>query len=186
MEYFKFFPKVNYNFDGRSVQVTDISARVTLPLLIPVEQDIKYKYLWKNTDVIDRISELYYRGVDLWWVVLLSNTTIDPVTELPRDVSQIAQTIIEKYRFQAYEQVNATTDTEILTYVKGTIFQYRDADGDPIDETTFTQLTPSERSSVTIFDHEFEVNDSRRDYELVDNTLAGEIRDSFQTLMESR
>lgn len=190
MDFFKHFPRkdIEFNVNGRKkvVNVTDIMTAVRFQDTIPVEQDLMYLYQWKDTDVIDRITSQYYQSVGLWWLVLLSNRVIDGQFEMPVQSSAIVNRAIEKWRQTAILNGYNTTDVSITEFMQTFIYEYRDADGTVVDETTYTQLPATQRQQLTVLEYEVERNDLARQVELVDNTKVNDILAQFERLMESK
>lgn len=190
MDFFKHFPRkdIEFNVNGerKVVNVTDIMTAVRFQDTIPVEQDMMYLYQWKDSDVIDRITSQYYQSVGLWWLVLMSNRITDPQTQMPVPSSAIVNRAIEKWRQTAVLNGYENNVTSITEFMQTFIYEYRDDDGDIIDEETYNQLPATKRQQLTILEYEVEQNDLARQVELVDNTKVNDILSRFERLMEAK
>lgn len=185
MEFFAHYPKIQYDFGEKILEMPDLLTRVSLSNLININQDVFYKYIWSEFDTIDSIAELYYDSKALWWLVLMSSEIVDPISELPLDDEQLTKHIVRKWRQSALDNGYEDSEIGIITYTKDTVFEYRDSDGDAIDQDTYTNLSPQERTLITLFDREQELNEKNRDVELLTVDLADIALDQLQDFLKS-
>lgn len=186
MEFFTHYPKIQYDFGEKILEMPDLLTRVSLSNLININQDVFYKYIWSEFDTIDSIAELYYDSKALWWLVLMSSEIVDPISELPLDDEQLTKHIVRKWRQSALDNGHEDSEIGIITYTKDTVYEYRDSDGDAIDQDTYTNLSPQERTLITLFDREQELNEKNRDVELLTVDLADIALDQLQDFLKSQ
>lgn len=186
MQFFRFFPTVRYPFENRKVRVTDLLTRVTLSDLIDVKQDILYKYTWEEDDTVDSLADIYYDSEEFWWLVLLSAQIHDPWTEIAMNSRLLNKHIAAKWRLEAINNGAEDSEVGILVYTQSTIFEYRDNDGDVIDEATANTLPPEDFEAVTILQKEQEMNDDNRDVNLLTVQISDQVQDQLEDFLEKK
>lgn len=157
MKYFRYLPKTDYS----SNTATNIIVRAKIRDEVRRNTIVLYPYTIIEGDRPDIIAHKYYGTSDLAWLVFYSNDIVDPIYDWPLTYSDFNSYIIAKY--------------ESIEDAQQTIQYYYDAYGLIIDETTYLALPENERSFISVYDYENELNEAKRQIFLVDNDYAQQI-----------
>lgn len=142
MGFFSNFPLVRYN---GSLQV-NLTRRSTVSNSFKNNEAYFYKYTISEGDTPENLADRFYDDVNLAWVILDFNNIVNVFEEWPK-----SQYELESYIQEAYENPFA-------------VHHYVSLEGDVIDYST----QPSwNRIPVTNYEHETEVNDAKREVNLV-------------------
>lgn len=153
MAYFSRFPKINYNGE----EVVNILARVKLKDSVRDNVTIFLPYTINESERPEDVAFLYYDDPYYSWLVLLSNSIIDPYYEWPLDTNNFQRFIVKKYGSLATAQ--------------GTVKHYKHLTNNTIISTDTYALMPSGQgnyTSVSNYDYEEEQNENRRFIKLLD------------------
>lgn len=178
--YFSYLPTTNYKIDGLSSsktdRVVDITRRFKIIQLLNSREAVYYSYQIQEGDRPDIVAEKFYGDSRLDWLVLLPNEIHDRYYDWPMSQNEFVDYIRSQYgsvssaqgTVHHYEQILSAK--QVLT--DGTIIPERTV---RVDETTYNSLSSLSRRSVSVFDHEETINESRREIKLIDPTYATEI-----------
>jgi hypothetical protein len=208
MLYFNTLPKIiTPDQNGNAILLTNILTRAKLLEELQNNPMLFYKYDIQDGDTPEIIADKYYDDVNRFWLVMYANQLLDPLWDWPLPYQQFLLYIDSKYK-DAAEAENKTpfeyTNTTIHNYEK--IIETLDSETQltskqtvSIDETTYNALTPSSetfllpngffctititKSAVTIFDYEYNLNESRRNIKILNSTFASQMEDAFAKVM---
>lgn len=155
--FFAKFPNIAYTLtDENGVErtkiATDITTRIVFQKLV---ESLNVPYL--TYDVVDgerpdTVAAKYYGSARQTWIVLLANDMFSD-DDWPKTEREFAVYITKVYGSIAAAQSR--------------VYCYRNADGLVIDETTYDSLSSSERTSVSYYDWEVELNEAKRRIKLI-------------------
>lgn len=171
--YFAKFPVIGYDVDGdrKLTFITDITKRARLREKVRNNIFIYYDYEVKDGETPDIIAAKYYGTPQFHWLVLFSNDIIDPYFEWP-----MSYNVFLNYIQRTYGSVFlAKTKVRHFETVPG---------GLVIDQATFDSLPASERKIVFAFDHEVDLNESKRSIKLLDRQFAGIVDTELDNLLK--
>lgn len=154
-DYFTYLPQTTY----KGVKVVDILARAAVLAPVLKNSVIYYPYSVKDGERPDIIAHKYYGSSELAWLVLFSNSIIDPVWEWPLTTEELQDYVILKYGslYTATHQVH----------------HYVNSQGLIVDEATF--LDSVDAATVYCYDYEVQRNDTKRQIRLIGNVYAAQI-----------
>ena len=171
--YFRNLPKVGYDINGTGkdsfVNVTNIMKRVKFKPAVLEDISNYYPYFVKEGERPDIISQVEYGNVGYAYLILLVNDIYDPNFDWPLNSQVFEKFIINKYGsvttaisgIKHYYQiiraeVPRTGTSERIPEVKFAV-----------DETTYDALGISDRTTLSNYDHEVELNDAKREIRLI-------------------
>lgn len=172
MTYFSKFPKIDYSLGNVNYIATDIMLRYKFIEAVLKNPLSYYLYRWKDGDRPDIVALNYYGSTDFDWVVMLSAEAFHWLGDFPIPEKEFDKWVLQKYN---------TTD---LNSLKSMIKEYRDVDGDVIDQETFNITPPEERTIVYVYDYEEELNEKKRMVRLVSKEYLQQIITEFDKLVE--
>lgn len=193
--YFYEFPKLLYTRDGVTNLVTNLLTRIATVKGEIDTSALYYEYNIKDGDTPEIIASKYYGDAELHWVVLIFNDIIDPFYDWPMEYRQFIKFLTDKYGSPAtaqttihhYEKIVQTTDNisgEVTT--KTYIIDLTSYNALPAEPTEFINNMLTEVTSRRIvysYDYENELNESKRQINLVRRELIGVVKDQFKQLM---
>ena len=171
--YFRNLPRVGYDINGTGkdsfVNVTNIMKRVKFKPAVLEDISNYYPYFVKEGERPDIISQVEYGNVGYAYLILLVNDIFDPNFDWPLNSQVFEKFIINKYGsvttaisgIKHYYQiiraeVPRTGTSERIPEVKFAV-----------DETTYDALGISDRTTLSNYDHEVELNDAKREIRLI-------------------
>lgn len=168
MDYFTGYPKISYN----GLSTVDMSVRFTL-----VEQLLKnhtsyYNYYWQDGDRLDIIAEKYYGDSRLAWLVMLSSSIFDWIYDLPLSNNEFFEYLERKY--PGY----------IADSLRTTVHSYHDVSGTTIDKDTYEGLPELHRSTTSVYQYEYDLNESKRNIKLISKALVPDITKELETRLQ--
>jgi hypothetical protein len=172
MPYFDLFPRVTYTFMEANTAVTrtvaDIFTRVDFQRII-ASLNVPYDfYEVADGERPDTVAYKYYGMSDLTWLIMLTNELYS-LDEWPKSESEFVEYLNAKYGSVAAAQAQ--------------IYQYKNAQGLYIDETTYNNLSALERSIVTAYEHEAAVNEARRRIKLIPREYVPQVQRELNTAL---
>lgn len=208
MLYFNSLPKI-YTPDeqGNLVLLTNLLTRAKLLDELKNNPMLFYTYSIQDGDTPEIIADKYYDDPNRFWLILYSNEILDPVWNWPLTQQQFMDYIDSKYLAAAEAE-----DKTPYEYTTTTVYEYQkivetvDLESDTtttkyvsIDETTYNSLTPSSQTytlpngfrctittskrEVNIYDHEYELNESRRNIKILNTAYASQMEQVFVETM---
>lgn len=195
--YFKEFPKLLYTRDGVTNLVTNLLTRIATVKGEIDTSALYYQYNIKDGDTPEIIASKYYGDAELHWVVLVFNDIIDPFYDWPMEYQQFIKFLTDKYGSPAtaqstihhYEKIIQTTDkqsNEITTTIYTIDLEsYNDLPAEPTEFINSMVKEITSRRIVYSYDYEEELNESKRQINLVRKELVGIVKDQFKQLMSA-
>ena len=179
--YFRNLPRVGYDINGTGkdsfVNVTNIMKRVKFKPTVLEDISNYYPYFVKEGERPDIISQVEYGNVGYAYLILLVNDIFDPNFDWPLNSQVFEKFIINKYGsvttaisgIKHYYQiiraeVPRTGTSERIPEVKFAV-----------DETTYDSLGISDRTTLSNYDYEVELNDAKREIRLINPAFIQDI-----------
>jgi len=171
--YFRNLPRVGYDINGTGkdsfVSVTNIMKRVKFKPSVLEDISNYYPYYVKEGERPDIVAHAQYGNIGYAYLILLVNDIYDPNFDWPLNSQVFEKFIINKYGsvttaisgikhyFQIIRaEVPRTGTSERIPEVKFAV-----------DETTYDALDISDRTTLSNYDHEVELNDAKREIRLI-------------------
>lgn len=199
MQYFNTLPKVVYTTpDGTSTSYTNLMSRASIIPSILKNPLLYYTYDVKDSDTPEIIAEKYYGDSYRYWIVLMSNQMLDPQWDWPLSYSNFNNYLNDKYTsqgvnplttIQAYQKttilnnVTLNTTTNTVVDVSQTEFQSSGPSSGTLTvngEVVHYSIT---YSSQSIYDYEYQLNESKRTINLLNKDYVVEIERELSNLM---
>lgn len=208
MLYFNTLPKIlTLDESGNPILLTNILTRAKLIEELQNNPMLFYKYDIQDGDTPEIVASKYYGDPNRFWLVTYSNQILDPVWDWPLPYQQFLEYIDSKYAVEAaeadqtpfeytnttnwaYQKIVSTTDNSTQQTTISTT---------TIDYDTFIALVPSTntynlpdgktctieiaKKEITIFDYEFELNESKRNIKILNEAYAGQMEQTFSEIM---
>ena len=179
--YFRNLPRVGYDINGTGkdsfVSVTNIMKRVKFKPSVLEDISNYYPYFVKEGERPDIIANDQYGNIGYAYLILLVNDIYDPNFDWPLNSQVFEKFIINKYGsvttaisgikhyFQIIRaEVPRTGTSERIPEVKFAV-----------DETTYDALGISDRTTLSNYDHEVELNDAKREIRLINPAFIQDI-----------
>lgn len=180
MELLYRIPNVKYN---------DLTLKNLLAKISTVKENydkfaIYYPYSIKDGERPDTIAYDYYGSSDYAWLVMLANNIVDFYSEWPRDYRDFYSYLKNKYGY--VHELKNDISHYIYTGIGGETEEEIAEKSYKMTVTTFSFLTPIEKSGwspVYVYDHEHQLNESKRKIKLLSNEFTSmvdrELREIF-------
>lgn len=210
MKYFDSLPYlVTTDYNGNTYALKNLLIRTELIPQLSKNPLLFYKYDLQDGDTPEIIGNKYYGDSYRYWITLYSNPNIlDPQWDWPLSSQQFEAYLIDKY------STAAGGSNHVLTYTQGTIHHYEkivttvdNSTGTTaiktveVDLTTYNSIQPftqtqafSNGTSVTytlsknivsIYDYELQINEGKRNINLIKSSYASSIESQYQNLVKS-
>ena len=180
--YFSLFPTLDYKFTGEhsSRIVTDIIKRVKVKERILTTGELYDLYFVKDGETPHVLAAKYYGDSELHWILMLTNTTIDPMFDWPMHSVILDRFIQNKYGAEKY----STHHHELYSQIEwrnGMIMPWDVAFADYGADL----YDPSTESIVEVTNAEYEerLNDQHRQVRLFKPELVSQMVREFTTLI---
>lgn len=210
MFYFDTLPKIlTPDQNGNYILMTNLMARATLVQELINNPMQFYEYSIQDGDTPEIVAEKYYGDPYRYWIVLFSNQFLDPLWDWPLSYQSLLEYIDSKYKDDAEAE-----DKTPFEYVNSTVYRYKKilttedtylrevtTKEIPISQTAYNSLSPSStlyeianssncivtisKQIETLYDYEYNLNESRRQIKLLNNAYAGDIETELRILMGS-
>ena len=201
-KYFSYFPTTPHDItnENRTVKLTNILRRFKVDSSLKDRALVFYDYQIQNGDRPDTIAEKYYGSSSYSWLVLHFNDVEDAIFGWPLFGNQFdhfiigkygsiatAQSTLHEYRiFCKHKDENgANSPAKKRTLIDGTILEERVL---VVDLTTFNATDSAYKynvAGVTKYDYEVELNEKRRDIELLDVKYLPTVRDEVENVLRN-
>ena len=179
--YFRAIPSISYDIWGTEPRhyqsVTNIMKRVKFKPEVLEDISEYYPYIVKDGERPDIISYVQYDTVAFSYLILLINDIQDPIFDWPLSTQQFEQYILNKYG-----SVNSAMITIKYYYqiIRAEVARTGTSERVPevkfaVDETTFNALGTGDRSTLSNYDHEVELNDAKREIRLINPDFVQDI-----------
>jgi hypothetical protein len=208
MFYFNTLPKVlTPDQNGIPILMTNLLARAKLIDELKDNTMLFYSYIIKDEDTPEIIADKYYGDPYKYWIVLYSNNLMDPLWDWPMDYNQLMVYLNSKYAAAAEE-----ADLTPFEYMQLTVYSYEkliqttDKSTDAVT-TIYQKITEDEYNSlmlttntyspdginevtvdiskriVSIYDYEYELNERKRQIQIMNVAYVAEMEKRFEELM---
>ena len=206
MRYFNSLPSIiNADNQNNLYTLKNLVTRSKLVSTLAKNPLVFYNYSIQDTDTPEIIAHKYYEDSYRYWLVLLANEYMDPQWSWPLNSKQFTEYLTDKYKTEAGTQ-------PVLEYTQTTVHHYEKLitsydDGTQvttikniiIGEKEYNDMVEKEytnrfnygdnikytltKKSVSIYDYEYQLNESKRNIKLINSIYIPEIELQFQVLM---
>ena len=179
--YFRNLPRVGYDINGTGkdsfVSVTNIMKRVKFKPSVLEDISNYYPYFVKEGERPDIIAHAQYNNVGYAYLILLVNDIYDPNFDWPLSSQIFEKFIINKYGSVPLAIAGVKNYYQI---VRAEVARTGTSERVPevkfaVDETTFNALDSGDRSTLSDYDHEVELNDAKREIRLINPSFIQDI-----------
>ena len=214
-KYFNYFPKTVYSTANNLTQselVTNITSRFGFEQSLKDNSAVFYKYSIQDGDTPEIIASKFYGDPEKHWVILAYNDIIDPQWDWPLDYNTFIKFVDDKYSANGSANVPAQSgivwsmsDNNTYAYYKvitktsstgGELVEKVQVDSNTyktiqLSDTVYTLTNGIVREVVTkekqsYYDHEQEVNESKREIKLLKKDFVSEINKEFRRVINGR
>ena len=179
--YFRNLPRVGYDINGTGkdsfLSVTNIMKRVKFKPSALEDISNYYPYFVKEGERPDIVSNEQYGTIAYAYLIMLVNEIQDPNFDWP-----LSSQIFEKFIANKYGSVtNAFQGVKnYFQIIRAEVARTETSERVPevkfaVDETTFNALGENDRSTLTDYDHEVELNDAKREIRLINPAFIQDI-----------
>ena len=179
--YFKNLPRVGYDINGTGknsfVSVTNIMKRVKFKPSVLDDISNYYPYFVKEGERPDIISHAQYGTIGYAYLIMLINDIQDPNFDWP-----LSSQIFEKFIINKYGSVTLAIAGVKNYYqiIRAEVARTGTSERVPevkfaVDETTYDALDTADRSTLTDYDYEVELNDAKREIRLINPAFVQDI-----------
>lgn len=208
MLYFNTLPKIlTSDENGNLIILTNILTRAKLLDELQNNPMLFYTYAIQDGDTPEIVASKYYDDPNRFWLVTYSNQILDPVWDWPMTYQQLLEYIDNKYADEAagagktpYEYAITTVYSyEKITSMTNNYTQTTTTNTTSLDATSYNSLTPStntytlpdettctiqiSKNISTLFDYEYNLNESKRNIKVLNVSYADQMEQTFQDLM---
>jgi len=197
MQYFNSLPKVVYT-DKNSIKTiyTNLLARVSIKPRILNNLLVFYEYDIQDEDTPEIVAYKYYGDINRFWIVLYCNQMLDPLWDWPLSSRKFEQYVLNKYNgtlndIHHYEKITTivdasqrivNTNVDIISEEDYGILPYNYDDTYTIGGETLSVNISTK--SVTNYDYEVALNDSKRSIKILNKDYASQLETEFVNLMK--
>ena len=197
MKYFKQLPKIiTTDEKGVSTILTNIMARASIINDLLNNPMIFYTYDIQEGDTPEIVADKFYGDSYRYWLIMFANQILDPQWDWPLNSSNFNSYITDKYQefdpYSAiYEYQKVVTQYESSTKLTTTnVFAIDEYTYDHLTDSTETYTFPSGTTTISItknaktyYQHELELNESKRSIKLLKKEYSIQIENEFKSLM---
>ena len=182
---FNYYPYINYN----NQKATHILCKAQIVLIQSVQRDNRkfFNYLIKDGERADIVSYNVYGDPTLDWVIYLINNVVDPYKDWPMTDHDFTRYMEKKYNKRA-ELLTSTLHDYAIAY-----YYYKGIATDSAEEIagynytitaeTYNSLTDkSGWVAKSVWDHEIELNETKRNIILLKDNYISEFKQTFKDL----
>ena len=201
-KYFSYFPKTQHDLknDDRSVNLTNILRRFKVQSELTDDATVFYEYRIQDGDRPDTIAEKYYGNSSYSWLVMHFNGIEDAVFGWPMFGNQFEHYIVGKYGSLAaaqselheyriflkyFDEQGVASPAKSRTLTDGTTIAERVV---VVDQTTFNATPAAYKynvNGVTKYEYEIELNEAKRDIQLLDKKYLPTVRDEVESILRN-
>ena len=179
--YFRNLPRVGYDINGTGknsfLSVTNIMKRVKFKPSVLEDISNYYPYFVKEGERPDIIAHAQYGNIGYAYLIMLINDIQDPNFDWP-----LNSQIFEKYIINKYGSVTIALSGVKNQYqiIRAEVARTETSERVPevkfaVDETTYDALDTADRSTLTDYDYEVELNDAKREIRLISPAFVQDI-----------
>jgi hypothetical protein len=188
--FFRPYPTVPYRIPGRNevVNVTDITRRFSIANFLFNSRVTFDEYYVQDGERPDTVAYDYYSDQTMDWLILLTNEIQDPYFEWVLGYTEFQNYIKQKYGSVSeamktthhYEKIIQEAQ-EIQTNEGRRLLPEKTL---VVDYTTWASLTYPERKTISVYDHEMNLNENRRHIYLLDLHYLGVIKEQHPYIFD--
>jgi len=179
--YFRNLPRVGYDINGTGkdsfLSVTNIMKRVKFKPSVLEDISNYYPYFIKEGERPDIIAHAQYGNIGYAYLIMLINDIQDPNFDWP-----LSSQIFEKFIINKYGSVTIALSgvKNYFQIIRAEVARTGTSERVPevkfvVDETTYDALDTADRSTLTDYDHEVELNDAKREIRLINPAFIQDI-----------
>ena len=179
--YFRNLPRVGYDINGTGknsfLSVTNIMKRVKFKPSVLEDISNYYPYFVKEGERPDIIAHAQYGNIGYAYLIMLINDIQDPNFDWP-----LSSQIFEKFIINKYGSVTLAIAgiKHYYQIVRAEVARTGTSERVPevkfaVDETTYDALDSADRSTLTDYDYEVELNDAKREIRLINSDFIQDI-----------
>ena len=162
---------------GETVLLTDLTKFATFVNKWKKDERPFLSYDIKDEERVDQISYRIYDTVDYWWTILLFNNIYDLEEQWPRSEKSLRRYIEKKYPYNNLGDLHHyETIDGVYMDLRALKLEYNIHDENEL--ISVFGLIP-----VSIYDHEYILNESKRSIKIVDPDMIGQVITQFTELM---
>ena len=214
-KYFNYFPKTVYSTANNLTQtdiVTNITSRFGFEQSLRENTSAYYKYSIQDGDTPEIIASKFYGDPEKHWMVLAFNNIIDPQWDWPMEYNTLIKFIDNKYSANGSATAPpqsglawAMSDNNVQSYYK-VVTKSSSVGVDfvekiQLDATSYNDLQPSEntynltngqvretitKEKKTYFDYEMELNETKREINLLKKEFVNGADREFRRVINGR
>jgi hypothetical protein len=197
MQYFDTLPKILYvdQYGIASIR-TNLLARASVVAKAYQDPLLYYQYDTQDGDTPEIVAHKYYNDMYRYWIVLLFNQMLDPQWSWPMSGNQFNAFMSDKYgnldvngtvhhyektvtQFDVNTQTTTTNTVEIPETVYASFVNSSNTVMLPTGQVNITITA----SAVSIYEYEFQLNESKRTIYLLNNQYVDSMEQQFINLM---
>lgn len=196
VKYFQNLPKVVYTKNGNSVLYTNLLARASVRPSILKNPLVYYDYDIQDSDTPEIIAFKYYGDVYRFWMVLLPNNILDPQWDWPMESIVFNNYLEKKYLnvntknvLHHYEKTIAQRDLNTNRKTTFSIYIDEDTWDNTVESVNLIQTATGQvertitKKSVSVYDYEEYLNESKRKIKLINSVYAEQLETEITELM---
>jgi hypothetical protein len=197
MQYFDTLPKIVQTDNvGVSRVFTNLMARASIIPDVLKNPLVYYQYDIQDGDTPETIAYKYYGDSYRYWIVLFANELLDPQWSWPMTSTVFQSYIDAKYpsgntttTVHSYEKKLTQTDNTTNTITINTIDIDEDEYNSIVENTSTysigdsTVTVETTKRIVTIYDYEYELNESKRKINILNSVYIDQMETQFKALM---
>ena len=162
MSVFSYLPRIDYDFDGQTQNVPDITRGFKVKDEILNNSELYVIYTIRDGETPEMLAARVYESADLAWIIMMMNGIHNIYTEWP----------------MSYETLNRYVDEKYGPGNRNKIHHYTDLRGVVVSEDH-----PQEnRIPVTNYDHESILNDQKRKIKVLKQQYVQNFRNAIWEL----
>ena len=179
--YFKSIPNVKYDINGNAPntfqKATNIMKRPKFKPAVVSEIVDYYPYRIKDGYRPDMVSQDVYGTPTFAYLILMFNDIYDPVFDWPLGLRQFDNYIVSKYG-----SIDSAVSTVKYYYqiIRAEVPKTELAERIPavkyiIDSTAYALLGEDERTTISQYDWEFELNDEKTELQMINGAIIQDV-----------
>ena len=171
MSYFNNFPTIMYDptGDGSAKLVTNIMKRVRIRANMKKEVVMLDQYDVKENETPEIVADKHHGSSYYHWVVMLLNDISDVNHDWVKSTRQL-----QKYLLSKYTEIQLTETHH---------YEISQTSGDTTTKIEVENATYPSASTVTNYEYEVALNESKRSIDLLRNDYLGYFTDEFASLI---
>ena len=157
----EYFPKINYDFEGITLSVTNIFKSVKLEIDTP-NTVLTYALSGQRPDVL---ANTLYNNSNLFWSFFLTNNIKNPLTEWGQIQSSYTDRINAEYDGWEYQFANTSQ------FIPGNTFNFNSTTTNPYDGIDFKIVNITNKYIEYVVDGVVGIIDANYDFNTFGDTL---------------